>query len=145
MRIRVFDCWMHELDIRDAAGRPGDEGGPRAELAFTEITGAIPFLVGKKAAAPDGARVRLVLTGPLARTIDVQVDGRAAMVPRLDRSPDVTVTMPSGLFVRLCGGRVAVADRGADISVEAAPEAPIGECEAADLGERIPGALAFTI
>lgn len=145
MRLRVFDCWMHELDIRDTVGRPGEEGGPRAELAFTEIAGAIPYLVGKKAAAPDGARVRLALTGPLARTIDLQVDGRAAVVSRLDRAPDVTVTMPSGLFVRLAGGRAAAQDHGADILSEPAPEAPIGRREAADLGARIPAALAFTI
>lgn len=145
MRIRVFDCWMHELDIRDAVGRPGDEGGPRGELALIEIEGAIPFLVGKKAAAPDGARVRIVLTGPLARTVEVQVDGRAALVSRLDRGPDVTVTMPSGLFVRLAGGRTVAQDHRAEVTIDAAPDARIGEREAAALGERIPGALAFTI
>ncbi len=31
MRIRVFDWWLHELDIRDAVGRPGGEDGPAAE------------------------------------------------------------------------------------------------------------------
>jgi len=41
MRIRTFDCWMHELDIRDAAGIPGEEGGLRAETAFGEITSAL--------------------------------------------------------------------------------------------------------
>ena len=30
MRIRVFDCWLHEQDIRDAVGRPGGEDGPAA-------------------------------------------------------------------------------------------------------------------
>jgi len=25
MQIRVFDCWLHEQDIRDAVGRPGHE------------------------------------------------------------------------------------------------------------------------
>ena len=27
MRIRVFDCWMHEQDVRDAVGMPGHGGG----------------------------------------------------------------------------------------------------------------------
>lgn len=149
MRIRVFDCWMHEHDIRDAVGRPGDEGGQRAEVAFEEIAGAIPFLVGKKAAAPDGARVRLELTGPVTRTVDVQVDGRAAAVPELDREPDVTVTMPSGVFVRLAGGRTTPADHDGAIVVDTAgaagDEVGLSAEDAAALGERIPGALRFTI
>lgn len=148
MRIRVFDCWMHELDIRDAVGRPGDEGGPRAELAFAEIAGAIPFLVGKKAGAPDGTRMRLELTGPLRRVVDVQVDGRAAVVPQLDREPDLTVTMPSGVFVRLAGGRVDPgAVRGAITTAigGGAAAGGVGADAAAALGERLPAALAFTI
>ena len=28
MEIRVFDCWLHEQDIRSAVGRPGHEDGP---------------------------------------------------------------------------------------------------------------------
>lgn len=145
MRIRLFDCWMHELDIRDAAGIPGEEGGPRAELAFTEIAGAVPFLVGKRAAAPEGAAVRLVLTGPLPRVIDVLVEGRARAVPSLPGPPDVTVTMPSGVFVRLAGGRVGVDEVRGRITVEASDEGALGVREAAALGERIPASLRFTI
>lgn len=146
MRIRLFDCWMHELDIRDAVSRPGDEGGPRGELAFAEIAGAVPFLVGKKAGAPDGTRMRLALTGPLRRIIDVQVDGRAAVVPQLDRGPDLTVTMPSGVFVRLAGGRVAPeAARGAITVDTGGGDGGIGADAASALGERLPAALAFTI
>ena len=37
MRIRVFDCWLHEQDIRDAVGRPGGEDGPAASVALDEI------------------------------------------------------------------------------------------------------------
>lgn len=106
MRVRAFDCWYHELDLRDALDMPGFEGGPRAAAAYAEIAGAIPLLVGKRAAAPDGARVRLELTGDLARTVNVAVDGRAAIVDELDREPDVTVRLPWGLFARLAGGRV---------------------------------------
>ncbi|WP_220471852.1 maleylpyruvate isomerase family mycothiol-dependent enzyme [Tomitella gaofuii] len=145
MRIRLFDCWMHELDIRDAVARPGEEGGARAELAFTEIAGAVPFLVGKKAGAPDGARVRLRLDGPILRTFDVQVtDGRAAMAP-IDGEPDVTVTMPSGGFARLAGGRMTMDEVVHQIAVEVGRPGAMRAEDAVALGWRIPASLAFTI
>ena len=58
MRIRLYDCWIHEHDIRDALGVPGDEGGTRGELAFAEIDGAIAYLVGKKGKAPEARGCR---------------------------------------------------------------------------------------
>ena len=67
MRIRAFDCWLHEQDIRDAVGRPGGEEGPAAEAALDEIAAALGYVVGKKAGAPQGSRVRFELTGPAAR------------------------------------------------------------------------------
>ena len=55
MQIRAFDCWMHEQDIRDSAGQPGNEDGPGAALSVDEIALALGYLVGKRAQAPDGA------------------------------------------------------------------------------------------
>jgi uncharacterized protein (TIGR03083 family) len=108
MQIRVFDCWVHEQDVRDAIGRAGHESGPVAEQSVDEIMRAIGFLVGKKAAAPDGSSVRITLTGPVERTVDVAViDGRAKAVPELDGPPTSSVEMPSSVFTRLAGGRVA--------------------------------------
>ncbi|HEY5855049.1 MAG TPA: maleylpyruvate isomerase family mycothiol-dependent enzyme [Aldersonia sp.] len=117
MRIRLFDCWMHEHDIRDALGVPSDEGGTRGELAFAEIDGAIGYLVGKKGKAPDGSRVEIELTGPLARTIRVAVDGRAQRVDAFDASPTTTITLDSRLFVRLTGGRTTAEAHIDEISI----------------------------
>ncbi|AUM15811.1 MULTISPECIES: maleylpyruvate isomerase family mycothiol-dependent enzyme [Rhodococcus] len=111
MRIRIFDCWMHELDLRDALGVPGDEGGARAELASAEIFGALAFAVGKLGKAPAGSRITFELSGPLARTVHVEVDGRAAVVPALSGPATSTVAMDSRLFVRLAGGRVHAFER----------------------------------
>jgi uncharacterized protein (TIGR03083 family) len=105
MRIRVFDQWMHELDIRDSLGEPGGEGGPAAELALEEMAAAMGYVVGKKAGAPPGSRVRMELTGPAARTVNVEVGERAAVVDELSGPPTLTVTMPAGVFARLGGGR----------------------------------------
>ena len=40
MRIRVFDCWMHEQDIRDALNRPSTDARTRRRrlrVALDEI------------------------------------------------------------------------------------------------------------
>ena len=88
MQIRVFDCWVHEQDVRDAVGRPGHEDGPVAEQAVDEIVRALGYIVGKKAGAPEGSSVTIELTGPVARSIHVAVDGRAAVVDRLPGAAD---------------------------------------------------------
>ena len=83
MRIRIFDCWMHEQDIREALSRPSSDAeldSPAARHALDEVAASMGFVVGKLGKAPDGARVELELTGPLSRTIRVAVDGRAALV-----------------------------------------------------------------
>jgi len=106
MRIRVFDQWLHELDLRDALGEPGGDAGPAAEVGLDEMAGAMGYVVGKKAGAPAGARVRLALTGEAGRDINVEVVERAAVVDELSGPPTLTVTMPVGVFARLGGGRV---------------------------------------
>ena len=83
MRVRIFDCWMHEHDIRDALRQPEVDAvfdGADARLALDEIAASMGFVVGKLGKAPDGSRVRLELTGPLQRTINVAVEGRGRVV-----------------------------------------------------------------
>jgi uncharacterized protein (TIGR03083 family) len=114
MRVRDFDCWMHLLDIRDALGQPAaDPAGPAARLALDEMTASMGFVVGKLGGAPEGSRVAIELTGPLARTINVSVDGRAKVVDGFgSQEPTATITLDGLLFARLAGGRTAV-DHGA--------------------------------
>lgn len=112
MRVRVFDCWMHEHDIRDAIGAPASElVGPAGDLALDEMATSMGFVVGKLAGAPDGSRVSLELTGPLGRTINVAVDGRAKVVADFgDDEPTSTIQLDGLLFTRLAGGRVPLAE-----------------------------------
>ena len=104
MQIRVFDCWIHEQDCREALGLPGNRSGPAAEVMLDEMTTAMGFVVGKKAGAADGQSVRFRLTGETERTIDVRVDGRASVVSDLD-DPTTTITLPTWLWVRYAAGR----------------------------------------
>lgn len=113
MRIRVMDTWMHEQDIRDALNRPGHDAGSAVELSLDELSSALGFVVGKRAAAPAGSSVAFELTGPAARTIYVAVDGRAAIVDALDGPATTTITLPALAFSRLAGGRTTDASSAA--------------------------------
>ena len=111
MRVRTFDCWMHEHDVRDAVGQPAghrDCASAASRLALDEMAASMGFVVGKLGKAPDGSRVRLELTGPLERTINVSVDGRAKVVDEFDGEPTATIALDGLLFTRLAGGRKAV-------------------------------------
>jgi uncharacterized protein (TIGR03083 family) len=164
MQIRVFDCWVHEQDVRDAVRRPGHEDGPVAEQAIDEIARALGYLVGKKAGAPDGSAVTLELTGPVERSFHVAMEGRAKLVASLDGPATATVTLASSTFTRLACGRVdpgAVLDRppgAADGSgrggAGAGGSGQAGAAEGAgkgllsgdiDLARRVVANLAFTI
>jgi uncharacterized protein (TIGR03083 family) len=109
MRVRVFDCWMHEQDIRDAVGLPSSEAelsGPAARLSLDEIAATMGFVVGKLGKAPEGSRVAVELTGPLARTIRVAVDGRAQVVDDFGGlGPTASICLDGLLLARLAGGR----------------------------------------
>jgi uncharacterized protein (TIGR03083 family) len=107
MAVRVFDCWMHEQDIRRALGRPGNLSGPAVDTALERFRAALPFVVGKRAAAPDGTRLVIRTTGPTAATFAVLVEGRARMIDEaeLGDHPDATILVPFESFVALGGGR----------------------------------------
>ena len=136
MRIRHFDCFMHEHDMRLAVG-----AGPRSDVddlesCLDEVVTGLGYIVGRRAALPDGTRVRIELTGPAARTLLVAVDGRAAVTDVLDGAPTVEVTMPVPLFLRLTGGRD-------DPDPKALGRVEVGADH--ELGEKLVANLAFTI
>jgi uncharacterized protein (TIGR03083 family) len=110
MRVRDFDCWMHLHDIHDALGQSAAEtAGAASDLALDEMTTSMGFVVGKLGGAPDGSRVAIELTGPLARTINVAIEGRGRIVDDFGADePTVTITLDGLLFSRLAGGRTTL-------------------------------------
>jgi uncharacterized protein (TIGR03083 family) len=110
MRVRDFDCWMHLHDIRDALDQPADNpAGPASRLALDEMAASMGFVVGKLGGAPDGSRVAIELTGPLARTINVAVQGRGQVVQDFGgQEPTATIALDGLLFTRLAGGRTTI-------------------------------------
>ncbi|MEV0355630.1 maleylpyruvate isomerase family mycothiol-dependent enzyme [Nocardia sp. NPDC050697] len=135
MRIRIFDCWMHEQDLRTAIGRPGGTDTTAGEIAIEEMTGKLGYIVGKRAAAPARSTVTVVLTGGLGRTVPVLVEDRARILETAPDDPTVTLTLPAPLFARLYGGRVTPA--------EVADSVGIGGDQL--LGHRVLDALAITM
>lgn len=141
MRIRIFDCWMHEVDLRESTdGWPtsamADDDGSPAAWAVDEIAASLPFVVGKRAGAPEGTTVIIDLTGAAARRIRIAVIGRAGLVAAFDdgdASADVTLTLDTIDLARLVGGRSTADPASVAISGDAA------------LGERIVGALDYVI
>ena len=126
MRVRLFDCWMHEQDIRDGVGLPSSDAelsGPAARLSLDEVAATMGYVVGKLGKAPEGSRVAIELTGPQARTIRVAVDGRAQVVDDFGGlDPTSTIRLDGLLFTRLAGGRTddtAGVELGGDTAVAA--------------------------
>jgi uncharacterized protein (TIGR03083 family) len=94
MHIRIFDCWVHEQDIRRAVGRPGHLAGPVAEHAVGRIVQALPFVVGKKAQVQSGNTVVFDVTGPAGRLLPIGVEGgRAKLLDTVPATPTVRLAM----------------------------------------------------
>ena len=136
MRIRHYDCYLHEQDIRLALGLPPRESAPDLASSLDEVATGLGYIVGRRAGMPDGSRVAIVLTGPVPRSYFVQVDGRAAVVEALDDDATVGIELPAMRFLRLTGGR-------ADAGVAAADGVSFTGDRA--LGEQLVANLAFTI
>ncbi|OBI52981.1 maleylpyruvate isomerase family mycothiol-dependent enzyme [Mycobacterium sp. E796] len=121
MRVRTFDCWMHEQDIREALSRPSSDTelvGPASQLSLDEIGATMGYVVGKRGKAPDGSRILFELTGPVARDIRVSVDGRAQLVEDFGgQEPTATIRLDGLQFTRLSGGRPMCPARTRDIEL----------------------------
>ena len=106
LRIRIFDAWIHEQDIRRAVGRAGHLEGPVAIHSVGRIARAMPFVVGKKAGAPDGTTVVFHITGNAGRVLSIVVEGsRARELEERPTNPAVQLTMDAETFACLGCGR----------------------------------------
>lgn len=120
LRVRVFDCWVHEQDARRALDRPGGRGGGGEEEALRRVASAMGRVVARGAAAPDGTVAVWVVEGPLPRSVTVRVDGgRGHVEDRPGRAApgsgtSVRFELGAEDFWRLGCGRVAAEEVVAD-------------------------------
>ncbi len=106
VRIRIFDAWVHEQDMRRALNMPGDLDGPVAAHSVGRVAGALPFVVARKAQAPDGVTVVFDITGPAGRVVPVGVEGgRGRELDSEPPSPTVKIAFDAETFACLGCGR----------------------------------------
>ena len=112
LNLRVMDSWSHEQDIRRALHRPGHTGGPAVAQAVDHFTRFLPYLVGKRTAAPEGSKVVFAIGGldPVA----VEVSGGRGRPAADLHDPTVTLAIPVTSIAALVGGRSDVPD---DVSI----------------------------
>jgi uncharacterized protein (TIGR03083 family) len=128
MRVRVMDNWVHEQDIRRAVGQPGHMDGPVAVASLGRFTSALPFVVGKRAAPPDGTTVILRLTGPVEQTVAASVSGgRGQLVADPPGVATVCLSMTAETYTRLSCGRQTAAEAVADDQVTIEGDRELGE------------------
>ena len=128
MRIRVMDNWVHEQDIRRAVGQAGHLDGVAVVASLARFTSALPFVVGKRAAAPEGTTVVLELTGPVEETVAASVtDGRGRPVVAPDTDATVHIRMTAETYTRLSCGRLTAAQALADGAVSVEGDRALGE------------------
>ncbi|MFJ2216427.1 maleylpyruvate isomerase family mycothiol-dependent enzyme [Streptomyces sp. NPDC101062] len=116
MRMRAFDIWVHEQDLRSALNRPGNLDSPGALVARDVLLAALPKVVAKDAGAPPSSAVVIDVNGPLEflRTVRVNAEGRGSVDGSPSLGPVVTLATDWETYFRLACGRVrpaAVEDR----------------------------------
>ena len=109
MAIRVFDCWYHDEDIREAVGRPGFLEGEVADLSL----GADPAEGPRLRRGEEGRCARGQRRGVHHRRHAARSSPRSRFRPRVARccstrrrpTPTAHITTDRRTFARLAGGR----------------------------------------
>lgn len=105
IRVRIFDVFTHEQDIRVATGRPGHMNGGVARLAYEQMAAALGFVLVKKAQSSEG-QTAVFEIGPPGETIAYRVvNGRGTKVEEIPAHPTVRLAMEAETFLRLVAGR----------------------------------------
>ncbi|MFB7905398.1 maleylpyruvate isomerase family mycothiol-dependent enzyme [Kitasatospora sp. NPDC056076] len=133
LRMRAFDVWVHEQDLRRALDAPGNLDSPGALIARDVLLELLPKAVAHTAGAPAGTALVLDVTGPVEflRTVRVDATGRGSVDESISLAPDVQLTMDWETYVRLACGR----GRPGPVSVEGDKE----------LAERVLATFSVTI
>ncbi len=87
LRMRCFDTWVHEQDIRQPLGLPGSEKSPGAWVSAGQVAGALPALWGRNVKAEPGQTLLVEVRGPdddsvaFTRFTGIGPDGRGIDLP----------------------------------------------------------------
>lgn len=112
LRIRIFDTWAHQQDIRTALGLDGGWDTAEASVSQEQIVRALPYVWARTVGAPEGTSVRIEITdASLARDVAVMAaaEGKGEAVDP-DAAATVWLTASWPDLMRLACGRVATDD-----------------------------------
>ncbi len=111
LRVRIFDVWTHEQDLRRAIGRPGGLGSAGAQVSAAQMLAALPRVLAKVLGAAPGEALAVVVGQEVTfvRAATVDTDGRGVLLPP-DHDGDVTVSLTADweTYARLSAGRLDV-------------------------------------
>ncbi|MGA5322061.1 maleylpyruvate isomerase family mycothiol-dependent enzyme [Streptomyces seoulensis] len=124
MRMRAFDVWVHEQDLRTALGRPGNLDSPGALVARDLLLAGLPKVVAKKAEAPRSSAIVFDVHGPVEflRTIRVDIQGRGTLETAPALGPAASFSLDWETYFRLACGRISAEKAGDSIKAEGDPE-----------------------
>ncbi len=107
LRMRAFDVWVHEQDLRTALRQPGNLDSPGALVARDLLLEALPKVVAKDAGAPPNSAFVVDVHGPVEflRTVRVDAEGRGTVDGSPSLGPLVTLALDWETYVRLACGR----------------------------------------
>lgn len=98
LRLRIFDVWCHEQDIRTALGRIGNLDSPAAAVSVDWVLKYLPQIVVRRAGIEAGKVVMFELTGPVQARAGIRVeadsDGRTIGREMFSRGTDETGPIP---------------------------------------------------
>lgn len=120
MRLRAFDVWLHEQDLRTALGQPGNLDSPGALITRDLLLAGLAKVVAREAGAPPGTAVVVDVQGPVEflRTVRVDAEGRGSVDGSPSLGPAVTLSLDWETYVRLAAGRVRHQDVGDRVKTE---------------------------
>ncbi|KUF15894.1 MULTISPECIES: maleylpyruvate isomerase family mycothiol-dependent enzyme [Streptomyces] len=119
-RVRAFDVWVHEQDLRTALNKPGNLDSPGAYVARDLLLQGLPKVVAEKAGAPASSAVVFDVGGPVEflRTVRVDAEGKATVDNAPSLGPLATIAMEWDVYFRLACGRVSYAAVRDQVKVE---------------------------
>lgn len=111
LRMRTFDIWVHEQDMRTAVGIDGGWTSRPAGIAFEQMLRGMPYVWARTVGAPEGSTLRITVSGTQSGDVTIRAgaDGTGEVVATVD-DPTVHLQVDWPDFMRLTCGRIDVAD-----------------------------------
>ena len=133
MRMRCFDIWVHEQDIRATTGEPGGLDSDAAWVSAAQMLKGLGRVWAREVGAQPGQSAEIVCTGPgvtFDAGVTLDADGRGTVVPAGELAdPTTSITLSWPHFAAASCGRITADGQSAVISSDVA------------LGQRLVAAL----